>query len=135
MTKRNRYNQYQRLFAAIRNGILTKKKWVRMRYYIVNLPLIQKLLEEGIIVGYIVDPIKKQMSIQLNYTPDGECVIRGIILISYRRRLQSIGISNLAKILQTSTILLLIGQKSFFVDREALASGTKKGGELLCVLY
>jgi len=135
MIKRNRYNQYQRVFAAMRNGLLTKKKWVSIRYYIVNLPLVQKLLEEGIIVGYIVDPIKKQMSIQLNYTTDGECVIQGIVLISHRSRLQSIGIRDLVKILQISTIVLFIGHKSFFIDREVLADGTKKGGELLCVFY
>ena len=92
------------------------------------------LKDEGLIVDYKVEgDVKKTLTLNLKYGPNGEKVISGLKKISKPGLRVTVGCEKLPRVLRGLGIAIISTSQGLMTDKEARAKGV--GGEVLAYVW
>jgi hypothetical protein len=127
---KKQYKKFQRLMNIIKIGIIGRKKWLTFKYYKQSEMLLQKLLDDGLILGFsIKEPDNCQ--VQLNYSQDGTNIIQGFYIP--RRNDVIVKKNHFFKSYNLSIIFFFFTGRAFINDLDFLKK--KKSSLLFCIIF
>ena len=123
------------MLTRIRNALVARHNSVGVPSSRIKTDIAKVLQEEGYIANYSVlgEGIKKQIKIELKYTPDGESVIKKIERVSRPGRRVYMKKDEIPRIRGGLGISILSTPKGVISGTQARRIGV--GGELICTVW
>ncbi len=122
------------MLTRIRNANAMSYEAVSMPSSRMKVNIAKILKDEGFIVDYKVEgDVKKTLTLNLKYGPNGEKVISGLKKISKPGLRVTVGCEKLPRVLRGLGIAIISTSQGLMTDKEARAKGV--GGEVLAYVW
>lgn len=122
------------MLTRIRNANAMSYEAVSMPSSRTKVNIAKILKDEGFIVDYKVEgDVKKTLTLNLKYGPNGEKVISGLKKISKPGLRVTVGCEKLPRVLRGLGIAIISTSQGLMTDKEARAKGV--GGEVLAYVW
>jgi small subunit ribosomal protein S8 len=123
------------MVTRIRNAVLARHDKLTMPCSNLKVEIAKALQGEGFIAGYVVHEKKPQneLTINLKYGPNRECVISGIRRVSKPGLRRYVSVREIPQVKGGMGIAILSTSVGVKVDSEARKA--RVGGELICTVY